>query len=102
MLRKQFLGNFIGLIGVTTNLKELSLINTPLVEYLPASTMPGDLLTNNSEKIFYFTGREIIELNEGKFRRNAILSKSKSKYHLFARAFTESQTSNMLYGKTIK
>ncbi len=88
MKRSDFFKSVVGLIGVAGSLKELSLINTPVIELLPYNTRIGDLVMSSNRKVFMFDGKFIRGVTDGS-RTLAKIGTSASKYQRFANACGE-------------
>ena len=89
MKRSDFFKSIVGLVGVAGSLKELSLINTPIVESLPYNTRVGDLVMSPEWAVYYFDGRFIKKIDTGE-RILAIPSIQNSKYQRFSSSIGES------------
>ncbi len=63
MKRGEFFKSFVGLIGVVSSAKELSLINTPNLVYLSPNTRIGDLVMNRKGEVFHFNGKQIRKID---------------------------------------
>jgi len=93
MNRKQFFGNFIGLIGVAVNAKELSSLcsESPVIVKLPLYARVNDIWMDGHEKIIYFfSGKHLIPV-KGEYKKiNAVLSENPSdKFFLFSSSVGE-------------
>lgn len=97
MNRKQFLGNFIGLIGVAANLKSISQIgsgNLSLVR-LPKSTRIGDLVIKKDCSIWYFTGNKLKHIQGHLEPMDAVISNNPSEgFNVFCDAIGEFSSQN--------
>lgn len=97
MNRKQFLGNFIGLIGVAANLKNISQIgsgNLSLIR-LPKFTMIGDLVIKKDCSIWYFTGNKLKHVQGYLEPMDAVISNNPSEgFNVFYNALCESSSHN--------
>jgi len=91
MKRSEFFKSFVGLIGVVSSAKELSLINTPMVVYLSPNTMIGDLVMNNKGEMFHFNGKQIRSIDQSNAKNiNAVIgTKPNEKFISFANACRE-------------